>query len=159
MRHKRLSGWREHHDDTDTGWKVYGGYQFTRNWGVEAGYIDFGKTTASGTVLGIPVAAEAQAKGWQLVGTGTFPITAQFDAFAKLGVWRSDVDARATGPGITVTATGHSTELAIGVGAKWNFSRNWAARLEWERFNDAGNKDTTGTSDIDLISVGVSYRF
>ena len=145
-------------DDTDIGWKVYGGYQFTRHWGIEAGYIDFGKATANGTVLGVPIAAEAKATGWQLVGTGTVPITAAFDAFAKLGIWRSDVDARASAPGISVAASGHSTVLAWGLGAKWNLSRNWSARLEFERFNDAGDNNT-GKSDLDLISIGVSYKF
>ena len=29
-------------DDTDNAWKVYGGYQFHRNVGVEFGYINLG---------------------------------------------------------------------------------------------------------------------
>jgi OOP family OmpA-OmpF porin len=145
-------------DDTATGWKVYGGYQFTRIWGMEMAYIDFGKATASGFVLGVPIAAEAQTKGWQLVATATVPITPQFDAFGKLGVWRSDVDLNVSTAGVVALTSGHSTELAYGLGAKWNFSRNWSARLEWERFNDAGNQNT-GRSDLDLISIGVSYKF
>ena len=30
-------------DETDTGWKLFGGYQFTRNWAVELAYVDLGK--------------------------------------------------------------------------------------------------------------------
>ena len=30
---------------TDSGWKGFAGYQITRNWGLEAGYAEFGKAT------------------------------------------------------------------------------------------------------------------
>jgi len=48
---------------------------------------------------------------------------------------------------------------AIGAGAKWNFAKNWSARLEWERFAKVGDSNTTGTSDIDFFSVGLAYKF
>ena len=32
-------------DNADTGWKVYGGWQFHRNAAVELGYLDFGRAT------------------------------------------------------------------------------------------------------------------
>ena len=146
-------------DNTDTGWKVYGGYQWTSHWGFELGYYDFGKASASATVLGVPVTAHGEATGWQLAATGTLPITPEFDVFAKLGIHNSDVDVRASAPGVSVSASGNSTDLAWGLGAKWNFTRNVSMRIEYERFNDVGDSNNTGKTDIDLLSIGVMFRF
>jgi len=46
-------------DDCDknaVGFKVYGGYRFDAGWAVEAGYFDWGKVTASGSLasVGLP---------------------------------------------------------------------------------------------------------
>jgi OOP family OmpA-OmpF porin len=142
----------------DTGWKAFGGYQFTPRWGVEAEYLDAGRTKANGTYRGFPTNADAKVTGLGLVGTGTFPVATQFDLFAKLGVFRGTVKSSATVGTATTTLTGHSTKATFGGGAKWNFSQNWAARLEWERFSKVGDS-TTGTSDIDLLSVGIQYKF
>jgi len=29
-------------DDSDSGFKIFGGFQFTKHWGMEFGYVDFG---------------------------------------------------------------------------------------------------------------------
>jgi len=44
-------------DDTDTGWKIFAGLQFNKNWGVEFGFVDLGESTANGTVFGAPATA------------------------------------------------------------------------------------------------------
>src|SRR5713226_3023971 len=51
--------------DTDTATKLFAGYQITRNWGVEASYVDFGKFTASAIVLGTPASLVVKANGFQ----------------------------------------------------------------------------------------------
>src|SRR3954471_8968815 len=35
-------------DDSDTAFRVFGGYNFNKNFGAELGYADLGKFTASG---------------------------------------------------------------------------------------------------------------
>jgi opacity protein-like surface antigen len=40
--------------------------------------------------------------------------------------------------------------VLFGVGAAFNFTRNFAIRAEWERLND---------SEIDILSIGLQYRF
>ena len=40
--------------------------------------------------------------------------------------------------------------VLYGIGATWNFNRNFGVRAEWERLND---------SDIDILSIGLQYRF
>ena len=48
--------------------------------------------------------------------------------------------------------------LDFGVGVKYDFDRDIGIRGEFERFTNIGN-DTTGKSDIDLISASILYRF
>ncbi len=153
-------------DNKDTGWKLYGGYQFTPHWGAEVGYLDFGKqrwAVASGGVL--PATAEAETKAWQLVATGTVPLipgstwsSPGFSLFGKLGLYRSDTDVRANGTGVGVSASGSSTDWTWGLGARWDFTRNVSMRIEFERFNNTGN-NTIGTSDFDIYSIGAMFRF
>jgi OOP family OmpA-OmpF porin len=142
---------------TDYGWKGFAGYQFTRNWGIEAGYSDFGKTKANGTFMGLDTSAEARVWGFGLAGTGTLPLSSQFDLLGKLGVFHGVVDVSANVGGITGKLSGRSNTALVGAGARWNFSGNWGARVEWERINKIGDS-TSGTSDVDFISIGIEYR-
>ena len=34
-------------DDSDSSWKIFGGYQFNKHFALEFGYADLGETTAS----------------------------------------------------------------------------------------------------------------
>ncbi len=49
-------------DNKDTSWQISGGYQFNKNFGVELGYVDLGKVTASGTIAGFAVSGNVKAK-------------------------------------------------------------------------------------------------
>lgn len=146
-------------DNKDQGWKVYGGYQFTPHWGAEVGYLDFGKQRWAVAVGGaLPAIAEAEATAWQLAGTGTLPIIPGLGIFGKLGLYRSDIDVRANGTGVSASANGRSTDYMWGVGGQWNWGRNLSMRIEWERFNNVGN-GTTGRSDFEMLSISAMFRF
>jgi hypothetical protein len=45
-----------------------------------------------------------------------------------------------------------------GVGGQWNWGRNLSMRIEWERFNNAGN-NTTGHSDLEMLGISAMFRF
>jgi OOP family OmpA-OmpF porin len=149
-------------EEKDFGWKVYGGYQFTPHWGAEVGYLDFGKQKWGVAIGGaVQATAEAEAKAWTLVGTGTLPLipgsgwsSPAFSIFGKIGLYRSDTDVRAGG----ISANGRSTDWTWGVGAKWDFTRNVSMRIEWERLNNTGN-NTIGTTDLEMLSIGAMFRF
>lgn len=146
--------------DDDTGWKVFVGYQFTANWGAEVAYVNFGKPVrGTATVTGVPVTLDAEASGWQLAGVGTMPINDQFSVFGKLGIFRSDVDITAAGGGVSVSLSGNHTDLTYGIGARWDFTKNVGAQLEAQRFNDVGDKNTTGEQNINLFTLGLVVRF
>jgi OOP family OmpA-OmpF porin len=146
-------------DDKDTAWKVFGGYQFHRNVAVELGYVDFGEATANGTLLGLPASAGADAKAIELVAVGMIPLTQQFSAYAKGGAYRWDIDTRVTAGALAAGGGDDGTDFTYGVGLKYDFTRNIAARLEFQRYNNLGETNTTGQSDVNMWTVGVMFKF
>src|SRR6266581_9482258 len=75
-------------DDTDNAGKVYGGYQFHRNVGVEFGYINFGTFKGSGSGL----SDNWKANGINVSAVGTWPLANEFSLLGKLGFTRWSVD-------------------------------------------------------------------
>ncbi len=131
--------------------RVAGGYQFTPMWGAEVSYGDYGKASA-GTGLGLSV--DYQLSGLQISGTGTFPIGAGFSLIGKLGIAQTDL--KLSGGGTSISAT--STNLAIGVGAQYDFTKNISARAQYEDLGNVGD-DNTGKSKVTLLSAGVVFKF
>jgi OOP family OmpA-OmpF porin len=138
-------------DDSDTAWRILGGYQLNRNFAVEAGYHDFGK--ASQSIPGL--SADFKAKAWEIVGVGAVPIGSQFALYGKAGFYRGEVDVRTGGQSTEET----NTDLTFGFGAQYNFNRQLGLRAEWQRYADMGDNSTIGESDVDVLSVGIVYRF
>ena len=146
-------------DDKDTAWKVFGGYQINRYFGVEVGYADFGEFPASGTVLGFPAAASAEATAFELLGIGTFPFTQRLSGYAKAGGFRWDVDTVAAVGAVARGGSDDGIDFTYGLGLKYDFTRNLAARFEFQRYNNVGETNTTGQSDVNMWSVGLMFKF
>ena len=141
-------------DDKDTAYGIFGGYQFNKYFGAELGYTDLGKAEASG--LGLKETIKV--KGFELLGVGTFPINPQFEVYGKLGFFRWDLNDSCPSCGVADTnETG--TDLTYGLGVKYNFTKNWGVRAQYQRYKDIGNDATTGKSDVDVLSVGVVFKF
>jgi OOP family OmpA-OmpF porin len=138
-------------DTAKTLFRIAGGYQFTPEWGTEVSYADYGKASA-GMILGTTV--DWQISGFQLSGTGTFQLSDEFDLIAKLGIARTKLTLSG---GVSATAT--STKLASGIGAQYNFNKKYSARIQYEDLGLVGDKNTTGTTKVTLLTVGLVYKF
>jgi OmpA-OmpF porin, OOP family len=151
-------------DETDSAFRIYGGYRILRNLAVEAGWADLGKfrtTIASATGSGT---GEIEASGPYVEAVGIIPLQ-RFALFGKAGVMYATTDTTlsTTGtfrlaPGVSSTSKESELEFKLGVGGSFSFTRNLAIRAEFERVFDVGTSET-GESDIDLISVGIVFRF
>jgi OmpA-OmpF porin, OOP family len=137
--------------DTASLVRVAGGYQFTPMWGAEVSYGDYGKASA-GTGFGLSV--DWQLSGLQISGTGTFPIAPGLSLIGKLGIAQTDL--KVSGGGTSSTAT--STNLAIGVGAQYDFTKNISVRAQYEDLGDVGDSNT-GKTKVTLLSAGVVFKF
>lgn len=48
--------------------------------------------------------------------------------------------------------------LVWGAGTQLAFGKHWMARLDFQRYEDAGRRVDPGRFDVDLFSLGVLYR-
>ncbi len=148
--------------DRSTGFKLYGGYQFNRNFALEGGYFDLGKfgytanTIPSGTLDG-----NIKLKGFNLDAVGILPITDRFSALGRVGLnYAQARDSFSSTGAVNVTNPNprkSGTNYTLGVGLQYALTEALGLRAEAERYrvNDAiGNK-----GHVDLFSVGLIYRF
>lgn len=144
-------------DKTDTASKIFGGYMFTPNWGLEAAYYDQGKLreTATDVTLG-DVSADWKGSGWGVFAVAALPLD-DWAVFAKLGIVDSKVRFDATSSTLgSVSASERHTRYGWGAGGQYRLTRNWAARLEFERI---GLKFQDEKKNASIWTVGVLYRF
>ncbi|HYQ94002.1 MAG TPA: outer membrane beta-barrel protein, partial [Burkholderiales bacterium] len=66
--------------DTDTAFKIFGGYQINRNFAAEATYQDFGKVSLSGG----GVNASIKSNAFDVSALGMLPFATHFAAYARL---------------------------------------------------------------------------
>jgi OmpA-OmpF porin, OOP family len=148
-------------DDKDTAWKIFGGYQINRNFAAEFGYTDLGKVSGTAVISGVNLSESFEANAWELVGIGSVPF-GRISPYGKLGLYRGEVKGRVVGTpgGVTATASGKdtNTDLTFGLGVNFDFTRNIGIRGEWQRYKKMGGDDV-GESDVDVLSVGLTYRF
>jgi OmpA-OmpF porin, OOP family len=171
-------------DLSDLGWKAFAGWRLNRYFGFEAFYTDLGshKVHTNITAAGNPPSTATFDLTHKISGFGADMIvgspvaTPEFVVFGRVGAFASRLQADASISGNIFFTNGdpsdthrskthNETVFHWGVGGEWNFRRDLAARLEYERFNkigkpfEVGGTDTTGQADTDLFSLGLLYRF
>ncbi|HEX8784921.1 MAG TPA: porin family protein [Telluria sp.] len=128
-------------DDLDTGDyrgspKVFGGYEFTPNWGVEGGYTKFHEKSGYNS------------NGSYVAGKYTVPLGERFSGFAKLGLQHSERTDWSR-------QTDRDNGLYGGLGLQYALDRNLAVTGEYERYG----KDKTSGAKADVYTVGLKYGF
>lgn len=132
-------------DDSDTSWKIMGGYIFdfpVLDFAIEAAYVDFG--APSGEELQVPYEATADA----LTAMGVLGVDfGLVGIFAKAGFASWDGELEFAG----VRDSDSGTDPGYGVGIRLNFS-SVEVRAEYEvfEFDDV---------DVDMTSIGLLWRF
>jgi OOP family OmpA-OmpF porin len=137
--------------------KIFGGYEFNRNWGVEAGFTRF--RTSEFTAInmrpdGYDLAqASLKTSRAYLAGKYAVPINEKFSAYGKLGLSHSESKVSAGLPGWNYTVSDNG--LYAGLGAQYKLTREIAAVVEYERFG----KRKEGGPKADVYSAGLKYSF
>ena len=148
--------------DRPSGYKLFGGYQLNRNFALEGGYFDLGHFgfVANTIPLGA-LSGTIKVRGLNLDLVGIVPITEKFSAFGRVGANYAESRDTFTGSGLLRALNGNpskkGTQVKYGAGLQYAVTRSLGLRAELERYriDDAvGNK-----GDIDLVSVGLIYRF
>lgn len=145
-------------DKNDNAWKAFGGYQFNQNFAVEGGYVDLGKASVNGTQAGTPAFGSTDSKAWQAAAVGSLPLNQQFALTGKLGIARTETDTAGGVGGVPFGGTAHKTAPTYGVGLRYDVSKTFGVRGEWERFR-IDSAALGGKNDADLYSVNAIVRF
>ena len=143
-------------DDSDTGYKLFAGYQFNPNFAIEAGYVDFGEYSASAAIPGYSAKAEVSADGFTAALVGKLPIQNGFSVHGKLGLVAWDGDYKESDSnGWSYSESADGTDPFYGVGAEY-VVQQIIMRAEYERYDLS---DSGEDFEIDLISASIGYRF
>lgn len=145
---------------SDTAYKVFGGYQFNRNFGLELGYFNLGQfgftalTTPPGTLNG-----QIKVHGFNLDLVGTLPITENLSALGRVGATSALTEDSFAGTGaVLVTNPSPSkreTNYKPGVGLQYAFNPSFLVRGEAERYriSDA----VGGHGGVNMFSVSLVF--
>ncbi|AQR70637.1 hypothetical protein BZG29_21730 [Janthinobacterium sp. LM6] len=137
---------------SNTGYKAYAGYDFTQNFGAEAGYVDFGKltTTFDGDKL------DVKSHAFYVAATGTLPLNEQFSLFAKAGVSQNRTKVSVVGENVNDST--NKTSAIFGIGAAYHFDKKLSLVAEYENFGKVANGDDAKLK-ADMLSIGLRYKF
>lgn len=140
--------------------RIFGGYQFNSYLAAETGYAFLGGYDISGTVGTAPFVKVAKATAFDLTGVARLPLGERFSIFAKGGAAWYRAGVSTNSGGATAPASAKGIIPTYGLGGSW---QPWdpygyyhlAFRLEWQRFQDVGNPNTTGQSNVDFFSISI----
>lgn len=136
-------------DDSDTGIKIYGGFKYSENLGVEIFFADFGEPTTN--ISGFNVSTQISGLGVDVVGY--VPLGGGGSLFGKFGLFTWDEDYTVNG---IVVFTDNGADITYGLGYQFDFSPTASVRVEYEFFPVS---DVAGDIDVDMISVGIQMNF
>lgn len=144
--------------DNKTGYKLYAGYNFNPNFGLEGGYTQLGKLTDSwvdGTDSGTNT---FKARAIYAAATATLPLNEQFALFAKLGVAQTRVKGSFEENGVLDSTLSKSkTNALFGIGASFNITKELTVVAEYENYGKVTAEDVKLKTN--LLSVGLRYAF
>jgi OOP family OmpA-OmpF porin len=136
-------------DADDTAFKVFGGYNFNRNFAVEVSYFDGGNPDDRFGIGSI----EASLTGLNFSALGRLPVNDVFSVFGKIGFAAYDVEAKGRIGNTVVASDDDSDEdLSYGIGAAFNLGPSFEVRGEYEAIDVSGGS-------FDVLSVSGVYKF
>jgi OOP family OmpA-OmpF porin len=133
---------------TDTGFKLFGGYQFHENFAAELAFIDAGKP--DDTVFGVTIGSDASAVQASLIGT--VPVGNRAAIYLRAAILAWEATSTATDGFDYISEDVDGTDFSYGVGARLNFSPRFGLRAEFE------GADLDGT-DYTFMSLSGVFAF
>lgn len=160
-------------DESDTAWRVQAGYMFLPWIGVEGSFVHFGDAHAPGFLVNpppnttsLPSASDGRTHVFALSALLRAPL-GPVGLHAKLGygavtakfVGNAAVRDNTTGAVSYFNSVSRETKgrFVYGVGATYDFARQWHARFDWDRTE--GKDSINPKYDVDAYTFGIGYRF
>ena len=141
-------------NESDVGFKWFGGIMVTPNIGLELAYI-FGGTleSSSGPVRSV------ETNAFTLEGIGSFPLGEKFSLFAKAGIAFYDAYA-ATRVGSYYSNS--DEDFIYGAGGTLSLNPKFELRLEWQQIGFTTDNRANASSfkgDFSMLSLGFAVKF
>jgi OOP family OmpA-OmpF porin len=137
-----------------TAYRFFGGWQFSRNFGVEVGYMDLGKVTSSNP--GFDQSVKVSAGDVMLLGQWLFH--ENFALYGKVGGYYGKVEADTTQAGASTQVKESKGNGTIAGGIQWYMTPGLALRGEGQRYLKVGG-GAIGDSDYTVYSINLLYKF
>ena len=134
--------------------KIFGGYQLTENFGVQAGYVrmhDLNQNTGSGSTL---LTQTANGRSAYLAGTARLPLGQSFALAGKLGVSFGKVTSVSPSTATANPLLGSNTALLVGTGAEYVLNRSVSFAVELESYGKISRQVKGNT-----LTVGTRFTF
>jgi OOP family OmpA-OmpF porin len=136
-------------DADDTAFKVFGGYNFNKNFAVEVAYFDGGNPDDR---IGIG-SIEATISGLNISAVGRLPVNEVFSVFVKGGLASYEVEADGRiGNRVVATEKDSDEDLSYGIGAAFNIGTSFEVRGEYEAID-------VSDGAFSVLSVSGVYKF
>jgi OOP family OmpA-OmpF porin len=139
-------------DESDSAFKVFGGYSFSEHIAVELTYFDGGSPSqhvdfgfSSGTV-------EAEISGLNVSAIGRIPLGDVFSLFGRVGLATYDVNVTARIDDVSASDDSSDNDLSYGFGAAFSFLQSFEVRAEYEAV-DVSN------GDFNTVSISGLFKF
>lgn len=144
---------------TGTGFKVFGGYQFNRYWGLEGQYIQLATAKYDLKRQSYSFHTDMKMSGVAINAVGILPLGESFSLLGKLGAAQMLLrdDYRYT-DGDSGSYRESKTMPLIGFGAEYKLTPALALRAEYEYYGQFKIAQDTKISS-DMLSIGMRYTF
>ena len=173
------------HDIGGFGALFYAGYNFSHNFGLEASYNHYANsnysTTQSNLNSGVATAIvhaklEFKTHTYDIVAKGYLPFDNGFELFARAGASYVIQKVNYSNNSGTFVVPVGNNDLAtpsigdtttkrirptVGLGAGFNFTKNWEMSFAWNHVFGSGNlkSSTSAIADLDMITLDITYSF
>jgi OOP family OmpA-OmpF porin len=131
----------EDESDRESGFGIFGGYQFTKNIAVEVGVRRLASIDAEFEGMH----GSSRLNQYSVSAIGTIPFDNGFSVFGRLGANRISVNAKVAGDSFS----DHANRGVYGVGVAYSFTPAISARLELQK----------PMKEMTNLSAGVVYKF
>lgn len=149
-------------DERHTAYKAFGGYQFNRHFGLEAGYFNLGKASFSTTTVPAgTLDGTLKTEGLNFDVVGTLPVTDSFAFTGRVGATYARTRDNFSGSGAVVVSNPEASKrdagYKVGVGVQYAFSQAFLVRADAERYrvSDA----VGGKANVNVFTASLVFPF
>lgn len=139
--------------DRDRTWKIFGGYEFDQNWGLEAGYSHLGKTGFYVPGSTDYTAAHIKSSSVYAAAKYKYALSERTSVYGKLGLSHGEYRYSSSAPGWNFKASNNGVYAAVGVDAK--LTERVSLYAEYER---NGKRAWNGPENR-IFGAGVKFGF